>query len=450
MATQDMELNLRHDEPNLARLNLILAPNRTDLFEWQRDIAIDALGGVKIVCTSPRGSLVPHGVDNDILLGLVNAAILQGLPQDDTVRVSTRELLKLSGITPSARAYKNLRESLRRLQHTAYDVTDSWYDGSKQRWRSVSFSLIVKHWAEDNSTDITNIGQWRSETLLAIKLDDSLIQNIRSGHILPLDFELLSRLTQPLTRNVFRTLSFQRSGVDNKPISAFTIPLVVWASHLGMQEMRPDTVMRSLKPAHEELVEVGFLSEVSYQGRGKQRVITYVFGDAVPLSPNPEAVALLTQYGISGGRALTFAQTYPLSDIQRAISVLKALLVTPYGRKIRNKAGILSDILISPDKYDSILIEAEGGMKVIPQKFDSSSEDTPQDVIPTARTAKSAHVLLLGQYDQSPIRREMRDAATELYVAGVISTLELITLIGKNDEEAQEIVAQWQARPSAK
>ncbi|MFB9990839.1 replication initiator protein A [Deinococcus oregonensis] len=119
MATRDAEVELRHDEPNLARLNLVLAPNRTDLYEWTKQLALDALGGIHITCTAPRNSLVPHGVDNDILLGLVNAAVLQGLPEDDTVRVTSRELLRLSGITPSARAYEKLRESLRRLQYTA-------------------------------------------------------------------------------------------------------------------------------------------------------------------------------------------------------------------------------------------------------------------------------------------------------------------------------------------
>ncbi len=445
MSNREFERQVRHDEPNLARLNLVLAPNRTELFDWTREIALDALGGIKITCTAPRGSLVPHGVDNDILLGLVNAAVLQGLPEDDTVRVSSRELLKLSGITPSARSYENLKESLRRLQHTAYDVTDSWYDGNRQRWRSMSFSLIVKHWAEDNTKDVTNVGQWRAQTLLAIKLDDGLIRNIRAGHILPLDFEMLSQLTQPLTRNVFRTLSFQRGTPEQKTVSAFSIPLHVWATHLGMHEMRLDTVMRSLKPAHAELIGTGFLKEVTYQGRGKDRVIQYVFGQATVPVADPEAVALLTRYGISGGRTLSLSQTYGLPAIQRAVSVLEALLQTPYRSKIRNKAGILSDILESPDRYDEVLIRQETPAAG-PQEGQEGPSKPSEAETPLPRTAKAAQVLLMGQFDDTALRRQFRDQATTLFLEGRITSLDLITLQRKDDQEVARMLAEWLAR----
>lgn len=442
------ELALRHDEPNLARLNLVLAPNRTELYEWARHIAFDAIGGVSVRCTAPRNALVPHGVDNDILLGLVNAVVLQGMPEDDTVRLTTRELLQLSGITPSARAYRNLQASLRRLQHTAYDVTDSWYDGSRHRWRSVSFSLIVRLGAEDNTADVTNAGQWRAQTLLAIRLDDSLISNIRAGHILPLDFEMLARLSQPLTRNLFRTLSFQRDQVGQEPVLAFAVPLNTWATHLGMHEMRLDTVMRSLKPAHEELIAIGFLREVEYRGRGRARTVHYTFASAKSAAVNPEAIAVLARYGVSGGRALTLAQAYGSEAVQRAVSVLEALLQTDYRSKIRNRAGMLSDILESPEKYDTLLRAAEKTTdearvaKSAPAADKSEQADPDTATVP--RKARSAHVILLGQYDDTAERRDLRDRATALYVEGHVSSLDLIGLLHQETAVAQAQIEMWE------
>ncbi|PNY79914.1 hypothetical protein CVO96_16635 [Deinococcus koreensis] len=392
-----------------------------------------------MVCTAPRNSLVPHGVDNDILLGLVNAAILQGLPEDDTVRLTGRELLKLSGITPSARAYVNLHESLRRLQHTAYDVTDSWFDGLKQRWRSMSFSLIVKHWAEDNFKDVTNLGQWRAQTVLAIKLDDGLVKNIRAGHILPLDFELLSKLSQPLTRNLFRTLSFQRESGRDVPVLAYSVPLTVWAAHLGMHGLRLDTVLRSLKPAHEELVEVGFLKEVTFQGRGQARTVHYAFGTQGVMSADPETAALLARYGVSGGRSLILSQTHGQQAIQRAVSVLEALLQTSYRSKIRNRAGILMDIIESPERYDSILTREESSRAAAARAVLATSEpQTPE------RTAAAARVILVGQFDDTPVRRGLRDRAVNLYVSGHIRSLDLIGLLSATTDEAAANVAQWE------
>ncbi len=452
MAGNEKELGIRHDEPNLARLNLVLAPNRTELYEWTKEFSLDALGGIHITCTAPRNSLVPHGIDNDILLGLVNAAVLQGLPDDDTVKLTTRELLKLSGITPSGRAYVNLKESLRRLQHTAYDVTDSWYDGSKHRWRSLSFSLIVKHWAENNAYDVTNIGQWRAETSLAIKLDDGLVKNIRAGHIRPLDLELLSKLNQPLTRNLFRTLSFQREPTGQNPVSAYSVSLNVWAAHLGMHEMRPDSVVRALKPAHEELILAGFLKEVVYQGRGKLRTVHYTFGNTAAPSVDSEAIALLVRYRVSGGRALLLAQTYGSEAVRRAVSLLEALLRTSYQSKIRNKAGILNDILENPERYNAILTDAEAqqpkkasklGKNVIQPKL---IEDEEQKNNKPKRDENMVKVILLGQYENTPERRSIREKVTELYVQEKIASLDLIGLLGKSTEQASQLLKDWLAR----
>lgn len=438
---------IRHDEPNLARLNLVLALNRTELSEWVREISVDTMGTISIQCTAPRHGLVPHGIDNDVLLGLVNAAVLQGLPEDDTVRLSTRELLQLSGITPSARAYKNLQETLRRLQYTAYDLTDSWYDGTKHRWRTVSFSLISRLGAEDNTKDVSNAGQWRAETLLAIRLDDSLMSNIRAGHLLPLDTEVLSHLRQPMTRNVFRTLSFQCTGASQDSVLAFHVPLSIWATHLGMHELRSDSVMRALKPAHDELIKVGFLKSVDYTGRGKTRTIRYVF-DNIRTVADPETVALLVRYNVSGSRALTLAQSYGAEGVQRAVAVLENLLQGSYKTKIRNRAGLLSDILENPDKYDTILTGAEVSGEVDRKAGEvnrkAAADET--DESPAPRDEKSARMILLNQLDDTEERRRLRDRAVELYVHHRASTLDLINLLQLGDEEADAFLSELEGR----
>ena len=433
------ELLIRHDEPNLARLNLVLAPNRTELSEWAREISVDALGVISVRCTAARRSLVPHGIDNDVLLGLVNAAVLQGLPEDDTVRLSTRELLQLSGITPSARAYRNLQETLRRLQHTAYDLTDSWFDGTRHRWRTVSFSLISRLGAEDNTKDVSNAGRWRAETLLAIRLDDSLMGNIRSGHLLPLNSEILARLSQPMTRNVFRTLSFQCTGFNEAPVQAFTVPITVWATHLGLHEMRLDAVLRALKPAHEELLQVGFLKSVEYSGRGKTRAVHYVFS-SVRTVADPETVALLVRYGVSGSRALSLSQLHGPAGIQRAVAVLQALLHSSYKSRIRNQAGLLTDILEHPDKYDTILTANDRPPK--PQPAKAQMPDGEAELSTPPRDEKTARLILLGQFDGTEHRRRLRDRAVRLYTHHQASTLDLIRLLQLSEAEVEESLEQ--------
>ncbi|MFB9994770.1 hypothetical protein ACFFLM_22710 [Deinococcus oregonensis] len=303
----------------------------------------------------------------------------------------------------------------------------------------------MKHSAEDNTADVTNLGQWRAQTVLAIKLDDGVIKNIRAGHILPLNFELLAKLTQPLTRNLFRTLSFQRQS-GGQPVLAYSVPLGVWASHLGMHEMRPDTVMRALQPAHVELIAVGFLQDVTYQGRGKSRVVHYAFGQVDATITDPEAAALLARYGVSGGRTLLLTQTHGSQAVKRAVGVLEALLRTEYRTKIRNKAGILTDILEQPHKYDTLLTQAEGQQASRPAaRHSPAPHSSDPDALATVRDVAAAHVILMGTYDQPAERRDIRDRISALYVAGQVTTLDLIGLLGKSTDEAQAMVDQWKA-----
>lgn len=65
-------LKERHDELNLARLNLVLAQNRTTLKGWRKELALDALGTMTVECTADLNDVVPHGIDNDVLLGLIS------------------------------------------------------------------------------------------------------------------------------------------------------------------------------------------------------------------------------------------------------------------------------------------------------------------------------------------------------------------------------------------
>ena len=89
-----------HDERNLARLSLVLANNRVPKtkINWVKEfVSQDGIGTtIRVECTAPRQDVVPHGVDNDILLGLVNAYIAEGMPSSGIVRVSGYSL----GVNP--------------------------------------------------------------------------------------------------------------------------------------------------------------------------------------------------------------------------------------------------------------------------------------------------------------------------------------------------------------
>lgn len=69
---------------------------------------------------------MPHGTDNDVVVGLVNAYVLQGMPEDGAILLTVAELIRLSGLSKNGRIYHELRQSVLRLADTKCDFTKSW------------------------------------------------------------------------------------------------------------------------------------------------------------------------------------------------------------------------------------------------------------------------------------------------------------------------------------
>ena len=67
------------DERNLARLNPILGLNRVPahLTSWQKTVDFGSMGLVELVCNG-GDSVVPHGIDADVMFAITTAYELQG------------------------------------------------------------------------------------------------------------------------------------------------------------------------------------------------------------------------------------------------------------------------------------------------------------------------------------------------------------------------------------
>lgn len=436
---QERLLSSGHDERNLARLSLVLANNRIpkDKASWVKEFpSPDGLGvTIKVECTAPRHDVVPHGVDNDVLLGLVNAYIAAGMPLNGVIRTTGYSLLNYSTLGDSGFHYATLAESLRRFQGTVYTITDSWYDNNSFQYRSVTTSLVLKFVMLDKDRQPDAFGDLRAETLLEITLDSDLTASIRGGFIRPLDLQFLRRLNQPLPRLLFRVLSEQRHPIGQAPVSSFQVGLKAWAQHLGILDDRPFRIRRALEPAHQQLKEQGFLREVEYLGRGDSQEVQYIFAE-LPVSPaDPETVSLLTQRGVSHAIAVQLGAQYGLERTQEAVQRFESLLSGGY--KARSKPALLVDLLRNPEKYASAR-SLPAPHEVPPMRQRRAPEPLLEAKPP--RTEQSARFLLRGL----PLPDTLLQQATELFVAGLVSVTEM-TALRRSDNPAHEITL-WAAR----
>ncbi|WP_170928512.1 replication initiator protein A [Deinococcus hopiensis] len=437
-----------HDERNLARLSLVLATNRVpaDMTSWTKEYpSLDGVGvTLRVECTAPRKDVVPHGVDNDVLLGLVNAYVAAGMPDSGVVRVTAYALLQYSSLGDSGFHYATLESSLRRLQGTVYKISDSWFDNQDLRFRSVNTSLVLKFVVTDRDRRPELLGQIRAESLLEITLDSDLASSIRSGYIRPLDITFLRRLQQPLPRLLFRLLSEQRSPYGQPQVSSFQVNLRAWAQHLGILDTRPSRIRRSLEPAHQQLSEHGFLASVDYFGRGDALEILYTFAETSPTPADPEAVALLRKHGVSHAVAVQQASEHGLSTVRERVARFEQLVAAGY--KARNGAALLVDLMRHPAKYPLVPLPGtapvplQEGAAAKPGRPQSSPPRDPEPLLEPPRTAASARILLRGV----PLTDMLVLEAAALFVEERVSIAELMAL--RHDPDPARTITLWGAR----
>ncbi|MFB9991192.1 replication initiator protein A [Deinococcus oregonensis] len=438
-ATQEPVLSSSSsEERNLNRLSLVLAASRVPdtLTSWTRSwSSADHLGiTVHVSCLASANDVVPHGIDNDILFGLTNAYIGAGLPADNTFRVTAYQLLVYAALPIGGHSYAVVKPSLTRLRNSTFTITDSWYDRKEETYQSLSTSLVQNWKVIERRRAPSSFGDEsvNAEALFQVTLDPDLARSIRLGYIRPVDLNILRNLTQPLTRTLYRKLEDEKNPVDRSQQLAYQTALLPWAERLGING-RPDTIRRALHTPHQQLIECGFLADVSYIGRGKDQDIQYVFARTMQPPARPEAVAALTSRRITQGAALKYAAEYGLEAVMEAVKRYDALLAGGYQAK--SLSGLLVDILRNPLKYQ--LIEET---PVSPQSLASRVQLAPEPDEEEERSVHTAAFML----KKVTLPENLKDTVTELYLQGLVTATELASL--KQEAEPAKTVLLWSAR----
>ena len=330
------------DEVNIARLGLISVQRNLpdDATRWVNDFVLEGRK-VRITCEGSATYGVPRGIDNDVSAAVVNLFLEQGSSPLGSVHFTLHQLLKAAGLATSARYYQAVRESLMRLTTTSYFITDNWRDHGKGKWITVSFRYFDKVEFTGSHADSLD-----DASLVRITLPRELVHSIRAGFLKPLNLDLMRSLTQPTTRALYRLLDAQRHSVETleATVTTFEVNLLEWAKLCRISEDRPSKIRRSLDPAHEELVNCGYLSTVTYLGRGKKQTVTYVFSAAGAMQESERQWAeKLQELGISRAVSEKLVSEYGNTHIESRVARFQALLQGGY--RPRSKSAVLIDVI---------------------------------------------------------------------------------------------------------
>ncbi|SMB85160.1 Replication initiator protein A [Deinococcus hopiensis KR-140] len=334
-----------HDERNLGRLGLISAQKTVPatLRTWSRDITLPDGRPASILCSVSEGQTVPHGLDNDVMVGLISLCFEAGLPSDGKFSTSAYRLLKACGFPTTVQYYRILEEALKRLTDAKYTIKEGWFRQGEQMWSTQMFSQIM--YLAYNARSALGGG-----SVITVRLADPITENLRAGYIKPLDVGFYTSLSQPLVRALYRQLDARRFDEHRSDGLApgFQVGLRDWAASLGILSQRSDKVREALSGAHQELVERDYLQDAKWSGRGMSATLEYVFAD-LPQTQRPELVEMMLARGVKRGMALRLTTLFPdrIPEAARRFDRYLQTAKTPIG----NRGGLMVAMVTRPEDY---------------------------------------------------------------------------------------------------
>ncbi|GAA5513905.1 hypothetical protein Dcar01_02654 [Deinococcus carri] len=352
----------RIDEANVGRLGLISIQERIpeSYTSWSVDFEVDGRPA-RLSCDAvPKYGGVPHGLDGDIATALVDLYVETGCPEDGVLLTTAYQILKRAGLDDSGRYYQNLRQTLYQLRTATYSASESWRDHRRRSWTTVTFNYIEA--LEFTSPD-DELGLSRS-SVLKIRLAESIVRSIRAQYTKPLDLEFLTSLDRPLTRALYRLLDARRYPPEDPrlPLPSYTVNLISWAEACKIVDLRSNKIRATLKGAHEELLERGYLASVEYEGRGQKQLITYTFagvgGQEVQPVPVTPLIGELLDYRVSLAVARRLLAEYGEEHVTARLEKFRRLVANGY--RVRSSSALLVDVIRDQEgKYPDMPGETE-------------------------------------------------------------------------------------------
>ncbi len=207
---------------------------------------------------------LPTSTDDDVVLGLIRLTMEHGF-DEPKVHFTRYELLKALRWSTEGRSYQRLIKSLDRLSGVRIRSSNSFYDNSTKSYQTSNFGIIDAYEINDErssaSAEKTSFFIW----------SDMLFNSFKSGYIKKLDLDLYFSLKSAVARRLYRYLDkhFYFKGV----IDCHLMTLAFEKIGLSRSYRYISSIKQQLKPALQELVAVGFLSNYEFTGDAEATVL---------------------------------------------------------------------------------------------------------------------------------------------------------------------------------
>jgi hypothetical protein len=321
----------------------------------------------RLTITGTHKHGLPTSLDDEVLVGLIQLTKRRSNFTDQRVQFSRYELIELLGWPQSGQSYRRIEEALHRWVGVVLMYENAWWDNAAKSWVDEQFHVLDNVTLYDRERWRTSVRSSKSGKgdkvgsridkpplpLSSFRWNEVIFQSFQSGNLKQLDLEFYLKLRLPTTKRMYRFLDkrfYRRSRLD------FDLRTLA-CEHIGLSRTyAPTELKRRLKPALEELEQLGFLEPLSpeerysYVRRGCWRIM-FIRGCCTTTEPQDpttqresqpaELIEALKARGVTRKIAQELVDIHPPSRIRTKLEVFDWLLRNADKRVGKNPAGYL-------------------------------------------------------------------------------------------------------------
>lgn len=339
------------DELNLAEFPFAILANRVPE-EVKTIVVRDTVTGKdgkpihrEWIVTGADAFGLPRGDDEKVYVALMEISREEGF-RSRQVFFSRYDLIQRIGWPHTGQYYQRIIDALDRLKGVSFVAHNAFWDKEQKAYATrAAFGLLENYVVFDEPRG-RKADESASLPRSYIVWNERFFQSMQQGNLKQLDTDFYFSLKSHIAQRLFRYLD--RKRYDGKPM--FSIGLLKLAkNHLYFQDQEnlyPSVIKQRLDPAHQELIEKGFLSEVRYRQGNEEEVVEYVYNphwprwnsfrpfDSPEHTEETDLVEALTAVGVTRTVAQRLVKDHPATEIRRQLDYL------PY-RQAEDPAALL-------------------------------------------------------------------------------------------------------------
>lgn len=210
---------------------------------------------------------LPCSFDRDVTIviyEIVNENYLaKNLPVPRVMPIGTlRDFASRMAINPnSGKNVAAIKESLKRLKNTLVDSEETFFDNKKRRYVSISFRLLAGVGFIDEEED----GVKHEENFVIF--DEILLSNLNTGYVMVIDVDCLRSLHTNIAKQLYGHLAYRFYVEAQDGDDCWTADYDWLSIHIGIKRYTELwRAKQQLHDAHEELKELGYISDYRWDG----------------------------------------------------------------------------------------------------------------------------------------------------------------------------------------